>query len=67
MYTLQAIYNRGSNAMSVDRLLELLKQFKDSTNKRERVPVHLLPSSPTTTNLLPSSPTITIHMYIPIR
>ena len=23
--------------MSVDRLLELLKQFKDSTNKRERV------------------------------
>ena len=33
----QAIYNRGNSVMSVDRLLELLKQFKDSTNKRERV------------------------------
>ena len=30
----QAIYNRG---MNVDRLLELLKQFKDSLNKKERV------------------------------
>ena len=30
----QAIYNRG---MSVDRLLELLKQFKDSTVKKDRV------------------------------
>ena len=30
----QAIYNRG---MSVDKLLELLKQFKDSANKKERV------------------------------
>ena len=33
----QATYNRGNSVMSVDRLLELLKQFKDSTNKRERV------------------------------
>ena len=30
----QAIYNRG---MNVDRLLDLLKQFKDSINKKERV------------------------------
>ena len=30
----QAIYNRG---MSVDRLLDILKQFKDSANKKERV------------------------------
>ncbi len=30
----QAIYNRG---MSVDRLLEELKKFKDSPNKKERV------------------------------
>ena len=30
----QAIYNRG---MSVDRLLEELKKFKDSQIKRERV------------------------------
>ena len=33
----QAIYHRGSSVMSVNRLLELLKQFKDSTNKKERV------------------------------
>ena len=33
----QAIYNRGSNVMSVDRLLELLRQFKDSSSKKERV------------------------------
>lgn len=30
----QAIYNRG---MSVDRLLEELKKFKDSPNKKDRV------------------------------
>ena len=30
----QAIYNRG---VSVDNLLDLLKQFKDSPNKKERV------------------------------
>ena len=30
----QAIYNRG---MSVDRLLDELKKFKDSQNKKERV------------------------------
>lgn len=33
----QAIYNRG---MSVDRLLEELKKFKDSQMKRERVSGH---------------------------
>ena len=37
----QAIYNRG---MNVDRLLDLLKQFKDSINKKERVSTSL-PSS----------------------
>ena len=30
----QAIYNRG---VGVDSLLDLLKQFKDSPNKKERV------------------------------
>ena len=30
----QAIYNRG---MSVNQLLEILKQFKDSPNKKEKV------------------------------
>ena len=30
----QAIYNRG---MSVDRLLDELKKFKDSPNKKDRV------------------------------
>ena len=30
----QAIYNRG---MRVNRLLDMLKQFKDSPNKRDRV------------------------------
>ena len=30
----QAIYNRG---MSVDQLLDILKQFKDSQNRKEKV------------------------------
>ena len=38
----QAIYNRG---MNVDRLLDLLKQFKDSINKKERVSTPLLPKN----------------------
>ncbi len=31
---MQAIYNRG---MTVDQLLDMLKQFKDSNNKKEKV------------------------------
>lgn len=35
----QAIYNRG---MSVDQLLEILRQFKESQNKKEKVYCHIL-------------------------
>ena len=35
----QAIYNRG---MSVNQLLEILKQFKDSPNKKEKVFINKL-------------------------
>ena len=34
----QAIYNRG---MSVNQLLEILKQFKDSPNKKEKVFINI--------------------------
>ena len=34
----QAIYNRG---MSVNQLLEILKQFKDSPNKKEKVFINM--------------------------
>ena len=35
----QAIYNRG---MSVDQLLEVLRQFKESQNKKEKVCIIVL-------------------------